>query len=74
MLRNKGIYLGNWYSHVIDPPDVILEKVYYKKGMCPKAEYMAERIINLPTYPMLRNSDVQKIVDLVKKYVRHQRS
>lgn len=47
--KRKGILLGNWYHHVIDPDGVSLEKIGYVQGSCPKAEYAAARIINLPT-------------------------
>lgn len=70
-LRRKGIYLGKWYSNVIDPVGVDLEKVYYKKGTSPKAEYIADRIVNLPTYPTMNEKDAEKIVTLYKKYAQN---
>lgn len=69
--RKKGIYIGNWYSSVIDPRGVLLEKVYYKKGMCPLAEELAAKVINLPTYPTMEEEDTQKIVTLMQEYVQH---
>lgn len=69
--RKKGIYIGNWYSSVIDPRGVLLEKVYYKKGMCPLAEELAAKVINLPTYPTMEEKDAQKIVTLMQEYVQH---
>lgn len=66
--RKKGIYLGTWYSAVIDPLGVDFKKVYYKKGSCPNAERAASRIINLPTYPTLTNVEVKKISQLIRFY------
>lgn len=47
-------------------------KVYgYKKGDFPNAEYVYERIISLPLYPLMSESDVQDIVDAIKKIADH---
>lgn len=62
-LENK-IILGNWYRNIIDPAQVEFERVYYKKGSCPEAERIASLSINLPTYPRLSQSDLEKIVKL----------
>lgn len=48
-LKQRGILLGNWYHHVIDPTDVSLKEIGYIGGSCPKAEYIAAHIVNLPT-------------------------
>lgn len=47
--KHSGILLGNWYHHIIDPKGVNYEDVGYIRGSCPKAEYAAAHIINLPT-------------------------
>lgn len=66
--KKKGIYLGQWYSNIIDPKDTELRKVYYQRGSCPNAELIAKRIINLPTYINLKGKDIKKIVKLLSKY------
>lgn len=66
--KKRGIYLGKWYSEVIDPKGVDLKKVFYQKGSCPNAEFIAQRIINLPTYPTIQISQIEKIIRLLKKY------
>lgn len=47
--KSRGILLGNWYRHVIDPAGVEKENVRYAAGSCPVAERMASSVINLPT-------------------------
>jgi len=64
----KGIYIGDWYNEVIDPSGIDLEKVSYRKGMCPNAEKMASKIINLPTQPTLTNKDVERVIKTLKEY------
>ncbi len=68
-LREKRIYLGKWYSNVIDPLGVDYQAVYYKKGSCPNAEKTATKIINLPTYPKMTLEDAKTIGNLLKEYV-----
>lgn len=64
----RGIYIGDWYSQAIDPLGIDLEKVYYKTGMCPNAESIAKKIINLPTNPTMSNEDVERVIKKVKEY------
>lgn len=45
----KHVVLGNWYRSILFAPESSLEKLGYKKGDTPNAEWVAERIINLPT-------------------------
>lgn len=67
-LRKKHIYIGKWYAHVIDPVGVDFSKIGYTIGMCPNAEKVASRILNLPTFPTLEVSDAQRIVRYIKQY------
>lgn len=67
-LRKKHIYVGKWYAHVIDPLGVDFAKIGYTIGMCPNAERVASRILNLPTFPTLEVSDAQRIVRYIKQY------
>ncbi|QQG40459.1 MAG: aminotransferase class V-fold PLP-dependent enzyme [Candidatus Levyibacteriota bacterium] len=71
LAKKQHIYLGAWYSEIIDPKGVFLEKVYYKRGSCPKAENIAERIINLPTYPTLSKGERERVINFMKVYVRN---
>ncbi len=65
--RRKGkIYLGDWYSNVVDPKGVNLEKIYYQKGSCPNAEKISKQIVNLPTNPTLKDNEIEKIIKFVK--------
>lgn len=69
-LKQHGVYLGKWYAEVIDPKGTNLKAVFYQRGSCPKAEFFAKKIINLPTYPTVSESDVQKVIRLLKQYVQ----
>lgn len=67
LAKKNGILLGRWYSNIIDPKGINLEKFMYKLGSCPVAEAVAGRIINLPTYPKMTKADVLKIKKILNK-------
>lgn len=70
-LRKKKIYLGDWYTQVIDPKETDLKKIGYQIGKCPNAEKIAGRIINLPTHINIKKADalylINNLNDLIKK-------
>lgn len=70
-LRKQHMYIGNWYSNVIDPKGVSLKKLGYTAGMCSQAEYIATHMVNLPTYPALTDKEVYTITKALKAYVAH---
>jgi len=40
----------------------------YKLGSCPKAEKLANQVLNLPTHVNINLNDAQKIVDFLNTY------
>lgn len=72
-LKQRGVYLGKWYSEVIDPKGVDFNSIFYQRGSCPKAEFFAKKIINLPTYPTMTKSDVKKVIGLLKEYAQNRK-
>lgn len=66
--RNQHIYLGDWYANVIDPRDTNFSAVGYVRGSCPQAEYLAHRIINLPTHPAMEDNDIERVLDTLRNY------
>ena len=47
------------------------KKVTYHNGLCPNAEYVAERIITLPTFSSLSDDDVLDITKAIKKVINY---
>jgi len=72
--RSKKIYVGKWYSEVVDPKGVDLKQVFYKTGSCPNAEYIAKHILNVPTYPTMTDSDVKNVINVFQKYDQDHRN
>ncbi len=66
--HKQNILLGNWYTSPIDPKDTQLDKMQYKPGLCPNAENLAQKTLNLPTHVNISMEEVQRIVDFLKKY------
>lgn len=66
--KEHSIYLGDWYSNVIDPKNTNFERVSYTKGSCKVAEDVAKNIVNLPCYPRLETRDVDKVINTFKLF------
>lgn len=66
--RQNKIYLGDWYSNIIDPNGIDFFNIDYKLGTCKNAEAKAKKIINLPTQALLKKEDLKRIIDFIKKY------
>ncbi len=64
--------MGNWYTNVVDPKGVNLNKIGYQRGSCQQAEDIASKIVNLPTYPRMNSNDAYKVVNLL--YDFHKRN
>ncbi len=66
--RDQGIILNDgWREKTIVPPDTSQEKMGYVSGSCPKAEKVAQLIVNLPTHINISLADAQKITDFLLK-------
>lgn len=43
------------------------ESLGYRKGLCPQAEHLYERIMSIPLYPMMSDEDVEDVIHAVRK-------
>lgn len=60
--REKGIYLGDWYTTVLAPKGVNYAAVGYTEGSCPNAERLARETLNLPTHIGITPAMIQTII------------
>lgn len=67
--HKQNILLGDWYTTPIAPFDTKLEEMHYKMGMCPNAEKLSKKTLNLPTHINISMKDAERIVKFLKKYV-----
>lgn len=68
--RKRKIFLNDsWRKSPIIPSDTNLEKMEYVLRSCPKAEKVAEKILNLPTHINISEKQAKKIVNFLKKHV-----
>ncbi|MBD3362926.1 aminotransferase class I/II-fold pyridoxal phosphate-dependent enzyme [Candidatus Dojkabacteria bacterium] len=66
--ETKGIILGNWYTEVIHCQGVDMCALNYKEGSCPKAEWLVQRSINLPTHQGIGTDEIRKILEFIMQY------
>ena len=64
----NNILIGDWYTSVLAPKDTNLEKLYYQRGSCPKAESLATMTFNLPTHINISDKDADRIIALLNQY------
>lgn len=62
--KKLGMLLGNWYHNVIDPTGVDFKTIGYTPGSCPKSEYAAKHIVNLPT--RISKSDAERVINALE--------
>lgn len=67
--RKRKIYLDDgWRKTPIVPSDTDITKMNYNLGNCPRAEKIAQNIIDLPTHINISQEDAKRIVDFLKNY------
>lgn len=64
------VYLGDWYSNVIDPKDTDFKEIGYVRGSCKTAERIASQVVNLPCYPTMNDDDVKRIISLITDFFK----
>lgn len=69
--HKQNILLGDWYTTVIAPFDTKLEKMQYEKGICPNAELLAKRTLNLPTHINISTKDAKRIINFLRKWTNN---
>lgn len=73
-MKKHNISVGKWYSEIIDPKGTDFSKIYYKKGSCPNAEEVAQKIVNLPMYPAMSFDDLRNVIQHIKAYAADTRN
>ncbi|MGV8145774.1 MAG: UDP-4-amino-4,6-dideoxy-N-acetyl-beta-L-altrosamine transaminase [Alkaliphilus sp.] len=68
-LRAENIGVHVHYIPVYYMP--YYKQLGYKKGLCPNAESLYERIITLPLFPKMTNKDVDDIIKAVSKVITY---
>jgi perosamine synthetase len=66
--REQRMFLGDWYDTALAPAIEHMGVFRYEQGSCPNAEDVSSRVINLPTYPALTDTQVGQVIALIKQY------
>lgn len=64
--KQHYMLLGDWYDTPLAPRDVEPCVLGYNPGSCPNAETVAKHVINLPTYPLLTDQQVEQIITFIQ--------
>jgi dTDP-4-amino-4,6-dideoxygalactose transaminase len=64
-MKAEGVILGAWWGKGIVPSDADLQSVQYELGICPMAEELGMKAVNLPTNINVSPSEAKKIADLL---------
>jgi len=67
-LKLKGIGVNVHYMPIYLHP--YYESLGYKKGLCPNAEYVYERMITLPIFPLLDNEKIQTVISNINNFCK----
>ena len=69
-LRKKKIFLyDGWQNSPIVPSDTSLEAMAYTKNLCPQAEKISQRLINLPTHINVSVQEAHHLASLMNKLI-----
>lgn len=63
--KKKRMEIGDWFVSPVHPNLTGWEKAGYQKGMCPIAEDVCERVINLPTHSRIGEREAIHIVEFI---------
>lgn len=67
--KDEHVILGDWYDQVVGPNTADLNSIGYVEGTCPRAEKIVKHVVNLPTSPRLNDSDVARVIGIVRKFL-----
>lgn len=71
-LRKRNIGVNVHYIPVYYHP--FYQNLGYRRGLCPHAESLYERIITLPLHPKMTEEDVQYVIENVKEIIAENRA
>jgi len=69
-LQAEGIGIGIHFRSVPEHP-YYRQKYGYKKGSLPNAEYASQRVLSIPLFPAMTDSDTESVIEAVRKVIGH---
>ena len=65
--EENRIEMGDWFLSPLHPIEKDLLSWGYEKGMCPVAESICERIVNLPTHKRINEKYITRLENFLEK-------
>jgi perosamine synthetase len=66
--KRQRLELGDWFVSPVHPNLSDWENAGFRSGLCPVAEEMCKKVVNLPTHERIGEEEAEKIIELVSKY------
>lgn len=66
--KKKNIVLGDWYDAPLVPKNSKITTFQYETGSARNAETAGNQIINLPTYPLITDQQVEEVITFLQSY------
>ena len=60
--RRRRVELGDWFNAPLHPAVADPSVFGYREGMCPVADDVCRRIVNLPTHPGVDDREVERVL------------
>jgi len=64
----ERIELGSWFESVLHPISESLDRFGYSVGSCPRAERVANEVVNLPLHEGVSTEEAARIVDFLCRF------
>ncbi|MEK7571308.1 MAG: DegT/DnrJ/EryC1/StrS family aminotransferase [Patescibacteria group bacterium] len=69
-LKNSAVFVSDiWYDAPIGPKK-FMQWTNYQQGLCPNAEKIADKMVNLPTHKNISQAQAKRIAQLVNKWLK----
>lgn len=65
-LQSKGIMCQVHYIPVYSHP--YYQRLGYKKSLCPKVEKYYQKVISIPIYPLMKNSEIKYVINNIREF------
>jgi len=72
-LGEKGVFTKSYFGEPVHLTKFYKEKYGYKKGFLKVTEKTADKILNIPIYPSLKEEDIQTITKIIKDFFKEEK-
>jgi dTDP-4-amino-4,6-dideoxygalactose transaminase len=71
-VQAEGVGIGIHFRNIAQHP-YYKDKYGYKTGSLPEAEYVSDRVLSIPLFPAMTESEADSVIEAVTKVIEHYR-